>query len=226
MRLSRLGATALVAIATGLSAPAAHGTLVISELYYDHPGADADHEFLELFNGGVEPMSLDGWIVEWAGAAWGEAGVALAGLVPPGRFFLVGGALTGSDFGVTPDLVRAFTFQNGGTATDGVRLRHGAYTDTVLYDQPNTSGLTAESGWDGSFAPDVPAGHSLARRVPWLDTDAMTDFEERVVPGPTNRWAPGPREGVVPEPGGAATFGAGIGWGIWRNRCGRQRRRT
>ncbi len=201
----------------GISTPTADAALLISEVYYDHPGSDSDHEFLELFNAGIQPIDLGGWLVEWVGVVWGEQTLALSGMALPGRFFLIGGANTVLDFGVTPDLLAALVLQNGGSATDGVRIRKGSYTDTVLYDAPNTAVLAGDGGWSGaSFAPDVAMGRSLARWNIWSDTNEMTDFVERVVPGPSNRFAPGPSDGTVPEPASALMTMMGMGWLLWR----------
>jgi len=215
-RWSLLCVVALMCV-MGIAVSTADAALLVSEVYYDHPGSDSDHEFLELFNTGIEPVDLGGWLVEWVGAVWGEQALALSGVALSGRFFLIGGANTAVDFGVAPDLLVSLTLQNGGSATDGVRIRKGNYTDTVLYDAPNTAGLAGDAGWSGaSFAPDVAVGRSLARWNILLDTNEMTDFVERVVPGPSNRFAPGPSDGTVPEPASALMTMMGMGWLLWR----------
>jgi len=84
--------------------------------------------------------------------------------------------------------------QNGGSETDGVRYisPDGTYTDTVLYDSPNTNHLTEDTGNPGNtFAPDVSAGFSLARVADGLDTNNCEDdfiAEANPTPGYPNNF--------------------------------------
>ena len=135
-----------------VSLPVAHGAVVINELYYDAPSIDTDHEFIELYNNGTTAVDLTGWVIEWAGSAFPTGSFT----IPPGTtigandYLLIGGALVQSDFGVTPDIINLFAFQNGGTATDGVRITDGSgYYDTILYDSPNTNLLPGDDANPG-----------------------------------------------------------------------------
>jgi hypothetical protein len=207
--------------ALGMAAPVS-AAVMINELYYDPPGTDANHEFIELYNSGATSVSLDGYRIEWGSSSFNYKFSLPAGyLIPAGSCFLIGGSETFKDFGVTPDLLYAFNFPNGGSSTVGVRITDGAgYYDTLLYDSPNTNQLpAAEGGWDnGLFAPDVAAGHSLQRITPGVDTNQASDWYDNSKPDPTPRSQPK----SVPEAGTLWLMGIGlIGMGKWL--CRRRR---
>lgn len=203
----------------GLAGPVS-AAVMINEVYYDHPGTDTDHEFIELYNSGKSSVSLDGYRVEWGSSSFNNKFSLPQGyLIPAGSFFLIGGSQTFSDFGVTPDLIHSFSFPNGGSSTVGVRITDGAgYYDTLLYDSPNTNQLpAAEGGWDdGSFAPDVAAGHSLQRIGLGVDTNLAEDWYDNPQPDPTLRSQPK----SVPEASTLWLVGIGlIGAGRFLSRC-------
>jgi hypothetical protein len=70
--------------------------VVISQLYTAggaSPGAAYTNDYVELFNRGTTPVTLDGWSLQYsqaAGATW--TSVPLSGTLPGGRYFLVKGA--------------------------------------------------------------------------------------------------------------------------------------
>jgi len=86
---------ALVFAALLLAAPAAPASssgVVVSQVYAGggNPGASFTNDFVELFNAGSAPVTLDGWTVQYASAAgtsW--QATALAGSVAPGHHYLV-----------------------------------------------------------------------------------------------------------------------------------------
>ncbi len=170
-----------------LLAPAFAGVLV-NEVYYDpDPEGDAGNEWIELCNNGTEAIDLTGWPIESGGGAF-ETSFTLGALsLAPGSYVVIGGT--------TGDLTGEFkpsNLQNGGSATDGVRVvsADGTVIDTVLYDtDSNTSGLLDDLGTTTSLpAPDVSGGHSSGR---WSasgdcsDTDVSgVDFLDYEVPSP------------------------------------------
>jgi hypothetical protein len=168
--------SALIAL---LIAPAFAQDVLINEVLYDSDEAGDDgFEWVELCNAGTSAVDLAGWTLEGAGSTFGSVTVggsaALTGTLAPGDYVLVGfGSLTNPG-ALFPNL------QNGGSATDGVRIKDGSGTvvDTVLYDTNNTNGLFDDTGAAGtSFAPDVGAGHSIARFPDCTDTnDSGADF--------------------------------------------------
>jgi hypothetical protein len=67
--------------------------IVISQLYGGggNSGAPFANDYVELFNRGASPTSVDGWSVQYAssnGTSWSKAN--LAGTIPAGGYYLVG----------------------------------------------------------------------------------------------------------------------------------------
>ena len=147
--------------------------VVINEVLYDPPGADAGGEFVELYNPGPVPVHLDGYRLEFAngadGPAWqlrwqGEAGDHLEA----GAFFLV--ADDGWS-GPPPQATVRLALQNG---PDALRLvAPDGTTDTVGWGAVAHPELA-----EGAPAADA-AGRALARRPDGRDTqDNAADFRE------------------------------------------------
>ena len=136
-------------IVTGFLAFTSSAEVVVNELYYDHTSTDTNHEFIELYNNGDEDVDLTGWQVQWGGTdfSYGTYDFPFGTTIYAGDYLLIGGSETATDFGVTPDLIHPFTFQNGGTATDAVRVidADSLYHDTCLYDWPNTNNLEGDA---------------------------------------------------------------------------------
>ncbi|MDP2172160.1 MAG: lamin tail domain-containing protein [Candidatus Cloacimonadaceae bacterium] len=162
--------------------------VVINEVCYDPAGADSGYEWIELYNAGSENTYLEGAQILSGGSTYSLVYTLPYFLLRPGRYLLIGEANVPNAVFYT-----SLVFQNGGSETDGIRYvsPDGYYTDTVLYDEPNTNGLIDDSGNPGlSFAPDVPAGYSLARvRCGWDTDDSFADFiaEVNPTPGLSNR---------------------------------------
>ena len=166
-----------------LSSTQLNAAIVINEVYYDHPSNDAGFEWIELYNNGNESVQLQGAKILAAGAVWALKYELPAFVLRPGRFLLIGESNVAN-----AQLTAPLGFENGDTATDGVRYLSpdGLYTDTVLYCAPNSHGLKDDTGLVGiSFAPDVPAGSSLARAYDGVDNDnCALDFEAESSPTP------------------------------------------
>ncbi|MBU0518370.1 lamin tail domain-containing protein [bacterium] len=167
--------------------------VVVNELYYDHLGTDTDYEFIELYNNGVADVDLTGWQIQWGGTdfTYGTYDFPFGTTIFAGDYLLVGGNQVATYFGVSPDLIYAFTFQNGGTATDAVRIIDDAliYHDTCLYDWPNLNNLEGDASNPADSLEctiDVIAGSSLSRITVGVDNNLATDWEELIVPAPTN----------------------------------------
>ena len=150
-----MSALSLVVAAVLSCAPAGHP--IVTEVYYDAPGDDAGHEFIELWNDSDSTRSLTGlkiqagdgagpgrWTTRWTGGP--------ADLVKPHSRFVIGGSLVSP----RPDVVLTLDLQNG---PDGVRLLwpDGA-TEVVGW-----GALEFPEYYCGAPAPDVPGGQSLAR---------------------------------------------------------------
>ncbi len=172
-------------------AEAASDSIVINEVFYDPEGSDSGNEWLEIKNVGEEPVELDSWTIQVAGSAFSDRATLPEHLVDPGEIILIGEEnVAGADI-----TVPTLSMQNGGSATDGVRVLDGSRNtiDTLLYDEPNENELLDDTGEIGTdFAPDVSSGHSLAR-ITDIDSDnSFEDFAEveNPSPGEENVFAP------------------------------------
>lgn len=98
------------------------GSLVISQLYGDGgaPGAVYNHDFVEFFNRGSQPVSLNGWSFQYASASgtnWIVNNLPNA-TVQPGQYFLVQFETENASVGSplpTPDFVAPAVTVNGNT---------------------------------------------------------------------------------------------------------------
>ena len=161
----------LVPILCSMAAASATARVVVNELYYDHPGADAGYEFVELINDGPLPVDIAGLTLEFhngAGTGWtviwrAEPGSVLA----PDGLFVIGGDLVSP----LPDAVRSLSLQNG---PDAIRIvdAAGAELDVVGY-----GGLDDDAYVETRAARAVAAGQSVARAGDGVDTnDNDADF--------------------------------------------------
>jgi len=164
--------------------------IVINEVHYDPKGTDSGYEWIELYNNGDSDINLQGGQILCGGITFELVYELPSFILRAHRFLLIGESQV-----TQAQLITPLGFQNGGTETDGIRYvsSDGTYTDTVLYDSPNTHQLPDESGMVAtSFAPDVPEGYSLARRIDGLDTNNCEfDFlsESQPTPGlPNHRY--------------------------------------
>jgi hypothetical protein len=197
----RLPLSALGLAAAMLSTPVPAAT-VISEALYDAAGADNGGVFVELF--GTPGTVLDGLTLE--GVNGGDGSVyltlALTGVIPGGGVFVVaddsgdGTTLVGN-----ADLVVEMDFQNG---PDSIVLRDGAIVlDALGYGDFGSAVFAGE----GAAAPDAPAGSSLARLNPLVDSDDnLSDFT--VIDSPTPGSVP---VSSVPVPPALGLLLSGIG---------------
>ncbi len=162
--------------------------VLINELCYDPDGSDTGKEWIELYNSGNTDVNLEGALLLCGGSGFLQVYEFPHFILRANRFLLIGETNVAE-----AALTATLGFQNGGSETDGVRFvsPDGLYTDTVLYDSPNTNGLFDDSGTVGSsFTEDAPEGYSLARRMDGVDSnDSEADWlaEENPTPGLPNR---------------------------------------
>ena len=169
----------------------ASAEVLINEVLIDPAGADGSNEWLELCNNGEEDIDVSGWMIQAGGTTFSEKHTMPAGsTVPAGGYVLL------------PPGTFSSSFQNGGSATDGVRLVNalGAVMDTVLYDSPNTNGLLDDLGnTTGPFAPDPSEENTLARSIDCSDiSNDSSEFVE------TSATSPG-AENIISGSGGGDT---------------------
>lgn len=150
---------------------AARARVVINEVYYDHPGADAGYEFIELIDTEGAPADIAGLSVEFhngAGTGWAmlwraDAGTAIAAERP----FVVGAEMVAP----APDVTVALSLQNG---PDAIRIvaADGSVLDVVGYGGLDDPAYTETRG-----AAAVVAGFSIARLPDGHDSgDNAADF--------------------------------------------------
>ncbi len=219
-------AAALLATAT-LAAGSARALPLISEVFYDAVGSDDGQSFIELH--GIPGTVLDGLRLEVVNGANGAVvtTLPLIGVIGPTGLFVVADRFADGTTDVPSfDQLSNFDIQNGPDSVallgpDGVldALGFGVFGPGEIF------------AGEGTPAPGVPPGSSLARIFANLDTDDnAADFEPLLVPTPGQAvFLP------VPEPttGALAAAGAlGLGWLGHHRRGGsagardRQRRRA
>jgi len=156
--------------------------VVINEVCYDPLGADSGKEWIELYNAGTSDADLSGCKIFSCGISWSLAFEFPYFVLRPGRMVLVGGSSVAN-----AQFTANFSFQNGGSASDAIRFVNAdsSYTDTVIYDEPNSNLITDDTGMVAySLAADAPEGSSLARVVDGWDSD-LCALDFRVEPNPT-----------------------------------------
>jgi hypothetical protein len=193
--------------------------VVINEVMYDPAGIgrDAEGEWVELYNGGEQPISLGGWSL--ADAMGADALPAVS--VGPHEFVTI--APSDSIRQRHPDFAGALVLLGGrignslGNDGDQLVLRDpsGAIADAISWGQDTTVLAPAIA--------DVPSGHSIERRVAGADSDSASDFVDNERPTPGRAFEPplaGARQASAREPGLATgTLAAGrnasFAWMPW-----------
>jgi len=179
-----------------------HAATVISEALYDAAGTDNGNVFVELY--GTPGTVLDGVSLEGVNGSDGSVYLTLplTGVIPgDGVFVVADDAGDGSSLVVNADLVVNMDFQNG---PDSIVLRDAAGILDALGYGDFSGGVFAG---EGTAAPDAPAGSSLARLDPLVDSnDNLSDFT--VLDTPTPGSVP---VSSVPLPPALALFMSGIG---------------
>ncbi|MCF7868826.1 MAG: lamin tail domain-containing protein, partial [Candidatus Cloacimonetes bacterium] len=157
--------------------------VVINEVLYDPDGSDGGYEWIELYNNSNDLINLHNWTIVKAGTSFSLVFILPSINIQPHGFLLIG-----EEFVPDTDLITDLSFQNGGSATDGIRIisYDGFYTDTILYDSPNSNNLPDDISSPGSFfAVDVSSGNSLARKQDGIDSNnCEQDFFECENPTP------------------------------------------
>ncbi len=193
----------LLAAAPGLALP------LISELLYDATGSDNGLVFVELH--GPPGTVLDGLTLEGVNGANGDVttSLSLSGTIPADGIFVVADDVgDGTTLVPEADLVLNFDFQNG---PDSVVLHDdGLVLDAVGY---GVFGVGEVFAGEGTPAPDVAAGSSLARVFADVDTDDnFADFE--ILEQPT----PGIAVTQVSEPASMLLFSTALSGLAWMGR--------
>jgi hypothetical protein len=157
------------------------GQLVLNEILYDPPGADAGREFVEILNVGDAPVGLDSFELQAGDGAhpgtWRTAWRGSVETIAPSALFVIGG-----DSVAARNARLGAVLQNG---PDAVRLvERGRVIDRVGYGALQDPGL-----FEGRPAVDLP-DVSLARIPDGRDTDDNAADFQAALPTPGRRNAP------------------------------------
>lgn len=198
--IARGALCALCFSSAALSLPSSACAVVLSEILYDATGSDAGKVFVELY--GAPGTDLGGWSLRGVNGGDGAVykTVALSGIIGPDGVFVIADLASGSTQVPNADQVVSVDFQNG---PDSVQLFDGGtLMDALGYG--DFAGLYF--GGEGQPAPAVPAGSSLARLNPLLDTgNNLADFVVLSTPTPGEVTA-----SAVPLPASLYLLGSGL----------------
>jgi len=185
---------ALVVLALLARTGIAHAAIVINELDYDQPGADTG-EFIELYNNGSSPVSLNGYSIRLVNGATGltyqtitiTAGVTLAA----NDYYVIcadGSVVPNCDQDITPnsDLI-----QNGSPDALSLLL-NGSVVDALSYEGDVASNTEGSSVPTASAENNNSPNQSLSRCGNGVDSnDNSADFRAVAAsPGAANSCAP------------------------------------
>lgn len=189
-------------LAGALASPPSTAAPVISELFYDAVGSDAGKVFVELF--GTPGDTLDGLVLEGINGGSGTVytSLALSGVIPADGVFVIGDDAGGGTGVANADMIGDIDYQNG---PDSVVLRGiSGILDAVGY---GDFGPGDSFDGEGAAAPDAPAGSSIARFDPFVDSnDNGADFG--ILDTPTPGLVPGLSQ--VPLPASLWLMGSGL----------------
>lgn len=178
-----------------------HAQLIISEVFYDAVGSDNGVTFIEFY--GDPGTLLDDFWLEGINGLNGESyrTVSLSGVVPADGLFVIG---DDRGDGITDvlfaDFVANVDFQNGPDSI--VLMNSQGVVDALGYGNFSSAFFAGE----GSAAPDVSPGSSLARLSLLLDSDDnLNDFSVLAVPTPGSM-----SSSAVPLPAALYLFLTGI----------------
>ena len=147
--------------------------IVINEIMVNPDGADAEAEWIELYNRSAAPVSLAGWTLYWGTSSYGASHGFGSATIEPGEFYVLSGELVGGGHELA-----SFSFGNAGSSADAVQLRDAedAVIDTVIYGASNPDEWIADDGLVAdSLAPKPGSGVSLARSPDGADSDLSAD---------------------------------------------------
>jgi hypothetical protein len=165
-----------------ISITSLYSNIVINEVCYDPLGSDDYHEWIEFFNNGTTDVDMEDWELYSGGSEFTLTYTFPHFVLRPLHYLL----LAEEDCS-DAHLFANITLQNGGSESDGICLLSpdGLYTDTILYDSPNTNQLSDDISENGTeLCPDVTEGHSLARLHDGVDSNSAIDWFDCSSPTP------------------------------------------
>ncbi len=155
-------------------------SVVINEVLYDPDGSGSDgaSEWVELYNRGDASVSLDGWSL-----SDNKSGDGLPPATIAAHSFVV--------FAASDSFHTRYPAFSGQLIVLGGRIGNSLGNDGDRLVLSDAAGVTVDAiswGTDASVLnpaiPDVPAGHSIERRVAGVDTNTADDFVDNESPSP------------------------------------------
>lgn len=159
-----------------------YANLVINEVMIDPEGSDTGKEWIELYNSSNETINLEGWKIQSAGTSFSTNYTLPDYKLMPYSFLLIGESEVEDC-----NLCTTLDFQNGGSASDGIRIINPSsdYTDTIIYDSPNTNSLPDDiSNPALTFINESIASKTIARKTDGVDTNQISDWSVSSIPTP------------------------------------------
>ena len=191
------------------------GMLLISEVQYDPSQPEPAAEWIEIFNPGVEDLSLVGFKIgdeESIGGGEGMAAFPSGAGISAGQTILVAREAQAflESFGFLPD----YEFSDSDPVVQDMEpypnwasgsISLGNTGDEVLLLDPGDRLVDAISWGSSSFAfdppaPDVAEGHSLERTPANQDADSAADWVDQAAPAPGSVQLDAPTATPSPEP--------------------------
>lgn len=190
--IERMLVVAALLLVGGSVASGSDTKILISEALVNPEGSDSGHEWIEIYNRSGEAVDIGGMLIEVAGKGFEKkAEIKKEVELGANSFFLIcENEVENCDY-----YVDKIGMQNGGSATDGIRIigESSQITDTLLYDQPNSNELVDDSGEiaQDSDCLNIPSGQGFSiGRKSLEDSDvSAADFEiyQFPTPGEKNR---------------------------------------
>jgi predicted extracellular nuclease len=210
--------TVLAALLAGFAAPAIaaqDSPIVISQIFGagGNSGAKIKNDYIELFNRSADPVSVDGWSVQYASASGTSWQVTkLTGSILPGQYFLVGEALgNGGDTDLpAPEVSGSIPMAGGAgkvalsktaTALTGAVPTSASLMDLVGFG----TGSTSANGFEGAGPTPTLSSTLAAFRKDGGCTDTNDNAADfgTATPAPRNSHSPFTQcagAGPIPQP--------------------------
>lgn len=202
----------LLSIATSSQA-----AVVINEVDYDQPGSDTA-EFIELFNAGTKPASLEAFTLELVNGSSGSTynSFDLAGLAITAGGYLVLCNSASTVVNCNIEVASSGWIQNGGSDGDAIALLSaGTIVDTIAYEAIGNLPDSYTEGNSFAVADSNRINMSIARLPNGFDSNNnSSDFNSAcITPGSSNISGTGDCSisvNPVPIPAAVWLFGSGL----------------
>ncbi|MGM0588037.1 MAG: lamin tail domain-containing protein [Bacteroidota bacterium] len=168
--------------------------VIISEVFYDTPGTDADEEWIELYNGTGSTVDLSGYTII------DNNGTGSSFTFPAGTSIAANSYLTLAQtsagftaiYGYEADVYGGMPFLNNGGDTILLEDASGSVIDAVAWEGGASAGIPA--GWGSTSNPVANTGETIVRSDVTTDTDSYTDWAVA-----TNNGNPQTQDAAVPN---------------------------